>query len=72
MELDAASGTRGRYRKVKRGKEQNKRKGENCWKSGGGRVRAYTWRRAGLADEVAIPDAAGGRARSRGSLNRMA
>jgi len=32
-------------------------------KSGGGRVRLYTWRRTGLADEVgsdAIPDAAGG------------
>ena len=32
-------------------------------KSGGGRVRLYTWRRAGLADEVgcdAMPDAAGG------------
>jgi hypothetical protein len=43
--------------------EGNKREGESCWKSGGGRVRLYTWRRTGLADEVrsdAIPDAAGG------------
>ena len=43
--------------------EENKREGESCWKSGGGRVRLYTWRRTGLADEVgsdAIPDAAGG------------
>jgi hypothetical protein len=42
---------------------RDKRKRESCWKSGGGRVRLYTWRRAGLADEVgsdAIPDAAGG------------
>jgi hypothetical protein len=46
----------------KRG-EGNKREGESCWKSGGGRVRLYTWRRTGLADEVgsdATPDAAGG------------
>jgi hypothetical protein len=45
--------------------EGNKRKRESCWKSGGGRTRLYTWRRAGLADEVgsdAIPDAAGGEA----------
>jgi hypothetical protein len=45
--------------------EGNKRKRESCWKSGGGRVRLYTWRRTGLADEVgsdAIPDAAGGEA----------
>jgi hypothetical protein len=43
--------------------ERKKREGESCWKSGGGRVRLYTWRRTGLADEVrcdAIPDAAGG------------
>jgi hypothetical protein len=43
--------------------EGNKRKRESCWKNGGGRVRLYTWRRTGLADEVgsdAIPDAAGG------------
>jgi hypothetical protein len=43
--------------------EGNKRKRERCWKSGGGRVRLYTWRRTGLADEVgsdAIPDTAGG------------
>jgi hypothetical protein len=49
--------------------EGNKREGESCWKSGGGRVRLYTWRRTGLADEVrcdAIPDAAGGEGRSRG------
>jgi hypothetical protein len=40
----------------------NQRKRES-WKSGGGRVRLYTWRRTGLADEVgsdAIPDTAGG------------
>jgi hypothetical protein len=29
---------------------RDKREGESCWKSGGGRVRLYTWRRAGLAD----------------------
>jgi hypothetical protein len=29
-----------------------KREQESCWKSGGGRARLYTWRRAGLADEV--------------------
>jgi hypothetical protein len=40
--------------------ERNKRKRESCWKNGGGRTRLYTWRRTGLADEVAIPDAAGG------------
>jgi hypothetical protein len=43
--------------------EGNKRKRESCWKSGGGRVRLYTWRRTGLADEVGsdtIPDTAGG------------
>src|SRR5271167_1403977 len=28
--------------------EWNKREGESCWKSGGGRVRLYTWRRTGL------------------------
>jgi hypothetical protein len=36
---------------------------ESCWKSGGERVRLYTWLRAGLADEArsdAMPDAAGG------------
>jgi len=41
----------------------DKRKRESCWKSGGGRVRLYTWRGTGLADEVgsdAIPHAAGG------------
>jgi hypothetical protein len=49
-----------------------KREGERCWKSGGGRVRLYTWRRAGLADEVgcdAMPDAAGGEGVT-GPLNR--
>jgi hypothetical protein len=54
--------------------EGNKRKRESCWKSGGGRVRLYTWRRAGLADEVgsdAIPDTAGGEVVT-GPLNRMA
>ena len=43
------------------GRVRGKREGESCWKSGGGRVRLYTWRRTGLADEVrsdAIPDAA--------------
>jgi hypothetical protein len=30
---------------------RDKREGESCWKSGGGRVRLYTWRRARLADE---------------------
>ena len=42
---------------------REKKEGESCWKSGGGRVRLYTWRRTGLADEVrsdAVPDAAGG------------
>ena len=54
--------------------EGNKREGESCWKSGRGRVRLYTWRRTGLADEFgsdAIPDAAGVRAVT-GSLNQMA
>jgi hypothetical protein len=32
--------------------EGNKREGESCWKSGGGRVRLYTWCTNGLADEV--------------------
>ena len=62
MELGAARGMRERCGKVKGGKG-NKMEGESCWKSGGGRVRLYTWRRTGLADEVrsdAIPDAAGG------------
>ena len=52
----------------KRG-EGNKKEGESYWKRGGGRVRLYTWRRTGLADEVrsdAIPDAAGGERGSRG------
>ena len=43
-------------RRVQEGREprENKREGESCWKSGGGRV-------AGLADEVgSMPDAAGG------------
>ena len=47
--------------------QEEKKEGERCWKGGGGRVRLYTWRRAGLADEAgfhAMPDA-GGR-----SLNR--
>jgi hypothetical protein len=30
---------------------RDKREGDSCWKSGGGRVRLYTWRRARLADE---------------------
>jgi len=50
-------------RRVQEGREprENKRKGESCWKSGGGRVCLYTWRRAELADEVgSMPDAAGG------------
>jgi hypothetical protein len=29
--------------------EGNKREGESCWKSGGGRTRLYTWPRVGLA-----------------------
>ncbi len=52
--------------------EGAEKEGESCWKSGGGRVRLYTWRRAGLADEVgcdALPDAAGGEAVT-GPLNR--
>jgi hypothetical protein len=57
----------GRCRKLK--SEGEKREGESCWKSGGGRVRLYTWRSAGLADEVAMPDAAGGEAVT-GPLNR--
>ena len=43
--------------------EGTKREGESSWKSGGGRVRLYTWRRTGLADEVesdAILDMTGG------------
>jgi hypothetical protein len=60
----------GQCRKLKT--EGGKREGERCWKSGGGRVRLYTWRRAGLADEVgcdAMPDAAGGEGVT-GPLNR--
>jgi hypothetical protein len=60
----------GRCRKLK--SEEGKREGESCWKSGRGRVRFYSWRRAGLADEVgcdAMPDAAGGEGVT-GSLNR--
>jgi hypothetical protein len=64
---EGVSGTRcglrhdrvGRCRKLK--SEGEKREGESCWKSSGGRVRLYTWRSAGLADEVgfdAMPDAA--------------
>jgi hypothetical protein len=37
--------------------------GESCWKSGGGRMRFYSWPRVGLADEAssdAIPDAPNG------------
>ena len=37
--------------------------GESCWRSGGGRMRLYTWLRVGLVDEArsdAILDAAGG------------
>jgi hypothetical protein len=62
VELGAAWDTRGPVQEGERG-EGNKREGESYWKSGGGRVRLYTWRRTGLADEVgsdAIPDAAGG------------
>jgi hypothetical protein len=42
--------------------EGGKGEGESCWKSGRGRVRLYTWCRAGLADEVefdAMSDARG-------------
>ena len=45
--------------------EGGERKGESYWKSGRGRVRLYSWHKAGLADEVgcdAMPDAAGGEA----------
>ena len=43
------SGTRRRMRHegvVQEGErgEENKREGESCWKSGGGRGRPYTWR----------------------------
>jgi hypothetical protein len=66
----------GRCRQVRQVREGKGTKGkrESCWKSGGGRVRLYTWRRTGLADEVgsdAIPDAAGGEAVT-GPLDRMA
>ena len=60
----------GRCRKVK--SEEEKREGDSCWKSGGGRVRLYTKRSAGLPDEVgfdAMPDAAGGEGVT-GPLNR--
>ena len=43
--------------------ETGGREEERCWKSGGGRVRLYTWRRAELVDEVwfdAMLDATGG------------
>jgi hypothetical protein len=43
--------------------DEGKSDRKSCWKSGGGRVRLYTWPRVGLADEAgsdAIPDAAGG------------
>jgi hypothetical protein len=52
VELAEALGTR----RVEGGKLE----GESCWKSGGGRTRLYIWPRVGLADEAAIPDAAGG------------
>jgi hypothetical protein len=51
----------GRCRKLKN--EGEEREGERCWKGGGGRVRLYTWRRAGLVDEVgfdAMLDVVGG------------
>jgi len=51
---------RGSYEESEGG---GKREGESCWKSGGGRMRLYTWPRVGLADEAssnAIPEAAGG------------
>jgi hypothetical protein len=53
---------RGRCRKVRGGKG-TKGSERVVGKAAGGRVRLYTWRRTGLADEVgsdAIPDAAGG------------
>jgi len=40
----------GQCRKVK--SEEKEREGGSCWKSGGGRVRLYTQRSAGLADNV--------------------
>jgi hypothetical protein len=50
-------------RPVQDREERGERDEERGWKSGGGRVRLYTWRRAGLADEGgsnAMPDAVGG------------
>ena len=45
---EGVSGARRRLRHeeaVKEGEREkgNKREGESCWKSGGGRVRLYTW-----------------------------
>jgi hypothetical protein len=58
---------------VQEGEERgDKREGESCWKSGGGRVRLYTGKGPGCQIEVgfdAMPDAAGGEGVT-GSLNR--
>jgi hypothetical protein len=42
---------------------KGKRGGRSRLENGGGRIRLYTWRKAGLADKVgsdAMPDVAGG------------
>jgi hypothetical protein len=51
VELGAASDTGGRCRKVREGKG-TKGSERVVGKSGGGRTRLYSWRMAGLADEV--------------------
>jgi hypothetical protein len=59
QQSEEGKGTKGRERTV--------------GKSGGGRVRLYTWRRAGLADEAgsdAMPDAVGVKAVT-GPLDRI-
>jgi hypothetical protein len=61
VELDAALGTRGPVQESEEEKG-GKLRDRELVESGGGRVRLYTWRMAGLADEGgsdAIPDAAG-------------
>jgi hypothetical protein len=58
-ESGAYRGLRHDGRPVQDREERRERDEERCWKSGGGRVRLYTWRRA-WAGTDAMPGAVGG------------
>ena len=62
---------RGDYRKVREGREQ-KREERFVGMQRGGQVHLYTWRRAGLADEVGSDTIANTAGSETESLNRIA